>query len=201
MSQFLDSRGRKRATGKFRAEVTNNQDPEKRGRVKVKAPALMGEVESDWIDVDQPFPGFFALPDKGTAVYVECSEGDPTYMRASGTWYGAPDDKTDAPFKGDYKCRGWTDPKGNKILTDEDGKIEIISKSGAYYKIDGNNINVKGGNVTVEGSSVTIKNSTFIAGGGASAARVGDIAIGTGNDGKPVISTIMTGSGSCFIGG
>ena len=34
--------------GKFRGFVTNNKDPEKRGRLRISIPSVLADQESDW---------------------------------------------------------------------------------------------------------------------------------------------------------
>ena len=52
--------------GKYRAIVTNNNDPEQWGRIKVKCPSVLGDYESAWCMPCVPFlcndEGFFKVP-------------------------------------------------------------------------------------------------------------------------------------------
>ena len=60
--------------------VTNNNDPEGRGRVKVKFPWLSDDVESDWARVlgvgGGPDRGFYCLPEVNDEVLVVFEHGD-----------------------------------------------------------------------------------------------------------------------------
>jgi phage protein D/phage baseplate assembly protein gpV len=62
------------------ATVTNNNDPEKMGRVKVKYPALGTNIESDWARVATPHAGagrgLMFLPQPGDEVVVGFEHGD-----------------------------------------------------------------------------------------------------------------------------
>jgi len=62
------------------ALVTNNNDPEGRGRVKVKFPWLSDEVESDWARIvgvgAGEERGFFCLPEVNDEVLVAFEQGD-----------------------------------------------------------------------------------------------------------------------------
>lgn len=60
--------------GKYRGEVINNKDEEKRGRVLVKVPSL-GDVELGWAEACLP-PSTFAIPQRGDFVWLEFEEGD-----------------------------------------------------------------------------------------------------------------------------
>lgn len=66
--------------GKYRGEVTNNIDPEGRGRVQVSVPSVLGSGRMSWATPCVPFAGpqqgFFAVPPIGANVWVEFEEGD-----------------------------------------------------------------------------------------------------------------------------
>lgn len=81
---ILDS-GELRAEGRVIAglvvaKVTNNQDPDKLGRVKLTFPWLSETVESAWARVASPFTGngfgWFCLPEVGDDVLVMFERGD-----------------------------------------------------------------------------------------------------------------------------
>jgi uncharacterized protein involved in type VI secretion and phage assembly len=117
--------------------VTNNQDPEKMGRVKVKFPWLSDEDESDWARVATPMAGngrgVFFLPEVEDEVLVAFQYGDPRFPYVVGAlWNG-----TDAPpadnADGKNSLRVIKSRSGHVLrLTDEDGKekIEVIDKTG-----------------------------------------------------------------------
>jgi uncharacterized protein involved in type VI secretion and phage assembly len=60
--------------GKYRGVVTDNADPNLRGRIKVRVPAVLGDAQA-WALPCVPYAGdkvgFFFLPEPGTAVWVE----------------------------------------------------------------------------------------------------------------------------------
>ena len=63
--------------GKYRAIVTNNIDPEKRLRLRIRIPDVLGTEES-WAVSCLP-EGLYALPEIGTGVWVEFEMGNPNY--------------------------------------------------------------------------------------------------------------------------
>jgi phage baseplate assembly protein gpV len=70
-----------RRYGKYRGFVGNNDDPQKRARLKLRVPSVLGEEESDWALPCLPFGGaadhgFFAVPEVDAQVWVEFEEGD-----------------------------------------------------------------------------------------------------------------------------
>lgn len=62
--------------GKYRAEVLDINDPEMRGRVKVKCESVLPDKpELGWAE-SCFMPGEFNLPRKGDTVWIEFEEGD-----------------------------------------------------------------------------------------------------------------------------
>jgi uncharacterized protein involved in type VI secretion and phage assembly len=116
--------------------VTNNQDPDGMGRVKVKFPWLSDADESNWARVAVPMAGkergFYFLPEVDDEVLVAFEQGDARFPYVLGAlWNGkdAPPVKND---DGKNNIRVIKSRSGHVIrLTDEDGKemIELIDKS------------------------------------------------------------------------
>ena len=69
--RFLE-RTSERYYGKYRAVVTDNQDPKNMGRVKANVPEVLGDVESGWALPCAPYGGkdvgVFAVPASGDGV-------------------------------------------------------------------------------------------------------------------------------------
>jgi uncharacterized protein involved in type VI secretion and phage assembly len=88
--------------GKYRGCVTDNDDQSKRGRLKVRVPAVLGAAET-WAMPCVPYAGkevgFFMLPEAGTGVWVEFEGGDPARPIWTGFFWAdeqLPDDGTAA---------------------------------------------------------------------------------------------------------
>lgn len=117
--------------------VTNNQDPDKLGRVRVKFPWLSDTDESWWARVAAPMAGkergTFFLPEVDDEVLVAFEHGDPRFPYVLGAlWSGAA-----APVltneDGKNDLRVIKSRSGHTIvLNDKDGEetIEIVDKSG-----------------------------------------------------------------------
>lgn len=60
--------------GKYRAIVRDTSDPEKRGRIKVECPEVLGSQISNWALPCFP-PNQFSIPKKDTLVWVEFEGG------------------------------------------------------------------------------------------------------------------------------
>ena len=78
--------------GKRRARVIENQDPERRGRIKVENTELYGVSNSPWVMPCFPFYGgrdcgFFSVPPIGSLVWIECEEGLAEYPIYSGGFF------------------------------------------------------------------------------------------------------------------
>jgi uncharacterized protein involved in type VI secretion and phage assembly len=117
--------------------VTNNKDPEKMGRVKLKFPWLSDTDESDWARMAVPMAGndrgFFFLPEVDDEVLVAFEQGNSRFPYVLGVlWNG----KDKPPLKnedGKNNLRVIKSRSGHIIrLNDEEGNetIEIVDKSG-----------------------------------------------------------------------
>lgn len=96
---------RHRHFGKYRGTVTDHADPTKRARLKVRVPAVLGDLEV-WAMPCVPYAGdkvgFYVLPEPGTGVWVEFEAGDPSYPIWSGCFWAddqLPDEATGAAKK------------------------------------------------------------------------------------------------------
>lgn len=72
--------------GKYRGIVKDTQDPEKRGRVKVSCPEVLGGQTSKWALPCLP-PNYFAVPPVGSWVWVEFEGGRKDSPIWTGCWY------------------------------------------------------------------------------------------------------------------
>ena len=147
------------------AIVTNTDDPNEWGRVKVKYPWMSDEDESDWVLVASPgagpTAGFYNTPAVQDEVLVGFIHGhfnQPVIL--GGLWNKeakAPKEVTSAPKGERPKIRTWNSRTGHRLTTydnaknkvelvtagehkmvwdDANKKIEIISKSGHQITLD-----------------------------------------------------------------
>ncbi|HEY9666693.1 MAG TPA: phage baseplate assembly protein V, partial [Coleofasciculaceae cyanobacterium] len=117
--------------------VTNNQDPDKLGRVKVKFPWLSDADESYWARVATPMAGkdrgIYYLPELDDEVLVVFEHGDVRFPYVLGALWNGKDMPPADNGDGKNNLRVIKSRSGHVIrLNDEDGKetIEIIDKSG-----------------------------------------------------------------------
>lgn len=128
---------RSRIAGVVVGVVTNNQDPDGIGRVKVKFPWLSVEDESNWARVASPMAGkergLYLLPEVEDEVLVAFEHGDVRFPYVVGSLWGGKDAPPVKNDDGKNDVRLLKSRSGHAVrLTDKDGAelIEIVDKSG-----------------------------------------------------------------------
>lgn len=118
--------------------VTNNQDPDNLGRVKVKIPRLSGDDESEWARVVSFMAGKDSgavfLPDVDDEVLVAFEFGDLSMPYIIGSLWNGQDAPPQINSDGENNIRIIKSRSGHVIrLNDKDGEetIEIVDKSEA----------------------------------------------------------------------
>lgn len=96
--------------GKYRAKVHNVDDPEKRGRIRVLCPKVLGDSVSNWCEPCVPVAyndgGDLAVPKKDETVWVEFEAGDVNKPIYTGGWWAK--EKTPAdPYKVEARYIEW----------------------------------------------------------------------------------------------
>jgi uncharacterized protein involved in type VI secretion and phage assembly len=117
--------------------VTNNQDPEGLGRVKVKLPWLSAEHESNWARVISPMAGndrgLYVLPEVEDEVLVAFEHGSVEFPFVLGSLWNGKDKPPGKNDDGKNNVRALKSRSGNTVaLDDTDGKekIEIVDAKG-----------------------------------------------------------------------
>lgn len=143
--------------------VTNNQDPEKLGRVRVRFPWLSKSEESAWARVASPMAGrergLWTLPEVDDEVLVAFERGDPRFPYVlGGLWNSkAPPPETNADKTNDVRVL--RSRSGHEIrLDDKDGeeRIEIVDGSGKNSIV----ISTKDNTVTVQADADVVVRSS-----------------------------------------
>lgn len=140
--------------GKYRAKVVDIDDPEKRGRVRVMCPRVLGTAKSSWcepcIPVAYDLGGDFALPKISEFVWVEFESGDvnkPIYT--GGLW-----SKSKSPSS-TYNEKERLITWGKcKLEMNEDTNTMKISVGSSVITITENSIQMVSPSVTVNGKTV-----------------------------------------------
>lgn len=139
------AREQRRYTGKFRAVVVDNADPEGRGRLKLRVPSLLGEADSDWALPSLPYGGaaglgFLMIPPVGAQCFAEFIEGDLSAPVWTGTYYRAAETPPDDSIKGAAPTVKLLQTDSGHLLMfdDADGAeaLTVRSKARAEVRLD-----------------------------------------------------------------
>lgn len=124
-------------TGVVVGLVTNNQDPDEMGRVKLTLPWLSEEHETDWARVVSPMAGadrgIFFLPEVEDEVLVAFEHGDIRKPIVLGSLWNGSDSPPETNSDGENNIRIIKSRSGNVLIFDDtDGseKIELKDSSG-----------------------------------------------------------------------
>lgn len=155
--------------GKYRGKVTNNNDPEQRGRVQVSVPAVFGDFMFNWALPSVPYAGqqnaFYAIPPRDANVWVEFEAGDPEKPIWSGCFWGTGEVPATALAAAPTTPHLLFQTTGQTTLQVSDatgptGGIMLKTAAGAKITINDTGITItngQGATIQLTGSSVTIK--------------------------------------------
>jgi phage baseplate assembly protein V len=139
LGQLLAGGDSRRATitGVVSGIVTQNQDPDGYGRVRVRLPWLADDAETWWARVATPMAGpergLYMLPEVDDEVLVAFEHGDPSRPVVIGSLWNGEDAPPEANDDGENNMRTIKSRSGHIVrLDDTDGaeKIEVIDKAG-----------------------------------------------------------------------
>ena len=176
----------RRFHGKYRGFVVDNKDPKSLGRLKLKAPSVLGpEVVTGWAMPCVPYggmnnQGLLCIPEVDAGVWVEFEEGDLEFPIWVGTFWSAPGGESEWPTLNDAEGNEqkntqapptrkiFKTAKGHTIqLEDADGK-EMIAIIEATHKhvviLNENGIQITDG---VNGNKIILGQGGIHIGGGA----------------------------------
>ena len=137
LPELLFPKQSSRALGVAVGLVTNNQDPEGLGRVKVKYPWLGDDDESYWARLVVPMAGndrgTWFLPEVDDEVLIAFDQGSLDYPYVLGALWNGKDKPPESNSDGKNNHRTIKSRSGHIVrMDDTDGseKLEIIDKSG-----------------------------------------------------------------------
>jgi uncharacterized protein involved in type VI secretion and phage assembly len=157
-----------RRYGKFRGFVVDNADPQKRARLKLRVPSVLGEQDSDWALPCLPFggladQGLFAVPELDAQVWVEFEEGDIHRPVWVGTFWQVEADVPQPAALNPPTTRLLRTPSGHTLqFDDEDGaeKITLFHPKEAMLVIDEDGTvaltDAKGAKLTLDAAAESI---------------------------------------------
>lgn len=168
--QQLARDSQQRYYGKYRGFVTDNQDPEQRGRIKVTVPSIFSSEETFWALPCSPFgglaeQGLFMVPEVGAQVWVEFEAGNRDIPIWVGVFWQPSEAIPSEAQKSPPTTRVIKTPSGHLLqFDDESGKeqLRLAHPKGAELAIDENGTvnltDAKGAKLTLDadGNSLTL---------------------------------------------
>ena len=159
----------KRFLGKYRGVVTNNLDPEQRGRIQANVPDVLGSGTTGWALPCAPYAGdavgLFLIPPTNADVWIEFERGDPAFPIWSGCFWGAggppvsPALAQKKVLKTDYATITLDDTPGAEGLTLDTSTSQKIKLTASGIEIDnGQDATIKlvGPTVSINGNALEV---------------------------------------------
>jgi uncharacterized protein involved in type VI secretion and phage assembly len=156
--------------------VTDSADPNLRGRIKVRVPAVLGAAEV-WALPCVPYAGdkvgFFFLPAPGAAVWVEFEGGDPSYPIWAGCFWTdgqVPDDgKPERKVLRTGKVTLRIDDEADEVKLQTTSEAAMLLGEDAVLDNAGASVTVGQGGVVSEhaGAKLEVANAAVSANSGA----------------------------------
>ncbi len=112
--------------------VTQNKDPDKLNRIKVRLPWLDGgdTDQSHWAQYITPMEGnkfgWYSLPDVNDVVVVAFIEGDISQPVILGGVWSKPDPSPEPNEDGKNNFRGYRSRSGHRLILDDSAKTKIV---------------------------------------------------------------------------
>jgi hypothetical protein len=147
--------------GKYRAIVTDVDDPDNRCRIRATVPAVLGDHPCGWAMPAAPFAGdghgFVMLPKVGSGVWIEFEAGQLDSPIWSGGWW-ANGQRPDPQGPG---VRVIVSEQGHKIVLDDDsGEVTVAHGGGPAIKLTADEITITVGpcEIKVSTDSISLNN-------------------------------------------
>lgn len=205
----------KQYLGKYRGFVQDNKDPERRGRLKVSVPTVLGDTTTDWILPCFPYGGgagfgWLSVPPSESQVVVEFLEGDISSPMWTGTFWRTAEEVPEDISEGDDPTTTLLRTESGHVLCfeDKDDSTQITMRSSKEAVIDMNHdgsialTGSDGGTVTLDSKAGTLtvadanNNTLTMSSGGIEASDGNGNTISTSQSGVEVSSTTIKISGS-----
>jgi uncharacterized protein involved in type VI secretion and phage assembly len=145
--------------GKYRGVVTDNNDPNQRGRLRVHVQDVLGDQDSGWALPAMPYAGngvgLYLIPPVNSFVWVEFEHGNPDYPIWTGCFWDGNDQLPGSPVSPDVKVLK-TDT-ATVTLNDSSGQSSIQIETGNLKIVmDSQGIELSNGSQTIKLSSSSV---------------------------------------------
>jgi Rhs element Vgr protein len=154
------------------AIVTDNNDPEALGRLKVKFPWLESD-ETTWLRVSVPHAGdergWFSMPEVGDEVLVGFEQGDPDHPVVLGSVYNSKAKPPGDAINSDNDVKLFCTRGGSQIMIDDKSgseKLTITTKDGKnsiVLDVSGQKIAIESeGDISLKGKNLSLESDMEI---------------------------------------
>lgn len=144
--------------GKYRGTVSDNSDPANRGRLKVKVPAILQDVEV-WAMPCVPYAGdgvgFYSLPEPDTGVWIEFEAGDPSFPIWTGCFWA----DGELPDPGGASIKIWKTGKVTIRIDDDNDELKMTTTSESSVTLGDDIVSEKSGAKVTIGSTGVVSDS------------------------------------------
>jgi uncharacterized protein involved in type VI secretion and phage assembly len=151
--------------GKYRGVVTDNDDPNGLGRVRVKVQDVLSDQESGWALPALPYAGdsvgLYLIPPVDSFVWVEFEHGNPDYPVWTGCFWLS---NTKVPSEASGPSIKLLKTDIATITIDDDaGSISIENDSGMKIVMDSQQIEISNGgqSITLSAESVSVNDGAL----------------------------------------
>lgn len=144
--------------GKYRGLVSDNADPQNRGRIKARVPEILHDVDTGWalpaLPYSGPNQGAWTIPPQDAGVWIEFEAGDVSRPIWSGCWWGdGQRPKTEGGTDATPAIKVLRTENGLMLAMDDDGKtISVSDENGSNIL----KIEVQPGKITIKGASKAV---------------------------------------------
>lgn len=157
--------------GKYRGVVTDNNDPEMRGRIQARVPDVTGDDSTGWAEPCLPFAGagagLYGVPKVGAFVWIEFEQGNPERPVLCGGFAAAITDVPTQLLPLVIQKTLLLTEGGHSILLDDTpgiGGITLQTSSGQKLKLTATGIEIDngmGGTIKLTGPQVSVNSGAL----------------------------------------
>jgi len=150
----------------YRGLVSDNNDPNRLGRIKARVPAVFGDVERGWcmpcVPYAGPQVGIAFLPEVGSGVWIEFEGGDVSYPIWVGGYWRKDELPSDVAPNVKVIVTASTlelkldDGAQSSALTDSNGNTVTLDSSGITLRNGGQQIVVDDASVSVNDGALEV---------------------------------------------